>query len=102
MIGFIVNEQTAADAIAAIAQAAAENGKPFYWSCGKYAIHTGDHAGMFFLPVGDDILSTPLGNGLTPQDFPQFSSIVESLGGLDARVELDPETLKDPDAETQT
>jgi hypothetical protein len=53
-------------------------------------IYSGEYAGMHFIPADDSILSTPLrGNPIqTPQDFPEFASLIEMLGGLDARIDL--------------
>jgi hypothetical protein len=50
---------------------------------------------MYFIPCDDETLSTPLrGNPpLHPTDFPEFQTIIEELGGLDARVDLPPEDI---------
>ena len=50
-----------------------------------------------FIPAGDEVLSTPLRNGLTPRDFPEFDQLVTLLEGLESRVEIDPEDLINPD-----
>ena len=44
--------------------------------------------GMHFIPCDDSILSTPLiGNPpQTPQDSPEFSAIIDAMGGLDAKM----------------
>jgi hypothetical protein len=45
------------------------------------------------------MLSTPLHGKppLTPQDFPEFAQLVGLLGGLEARIDLDPETIVQPE-----
>jgi hypothetical protein len=45
---------------------------------------------MHFVPCDDAILSTPLiGNPVqTPVDFPEFTTIIASMGGLDARIDI--------------
>lgn len=99
MIGFVVSHETAAAVLAGVEQAMASRGLPNYWSPGSYPIHTGTHVGQSFIPADDVMLSTPLhGNPpLHPTDFPEFSQIVGLLGGLDARVDIDPETIISPE-----
>ena len=99
MIGFIVSTETAAAVLAGVEQAMSSRGLPNYWSPGAYPIQTGEHAGKSFIPADDTILSTPLrGNPpLTPADFPEFSSLIELLGGLDSRVDIAPETIIPPE-----
>ena len=36
---------------------------------------------------------------MTPQDFPEFSQIITALGGLDARIEIAPEDIINPNLE---
>jgi hypothetical protein len=57
---------------------------------------------MHFIPYDDSLLFTPLfGNQpQTPVDFPEFQTIVEMLGGLEASVELDVEVFKAPKEDT--
>jgi hypothetical protein len=95
MTGFVTTPGTAAAILAGIEQAMDARGLPRYWTTGAYPIHTGPHAGYVFIPADDTILNTPLmGSPVrTPKDFPEFDALVEALGGLDARVEIDPETL---------
>ena len=101
MIGFITTPETAAAVLAGIRQAQINNGRDPYWTTGAEPIHTGDNAGEMFIPAGDEVLDTPLRNGLTPRDFPEFDQLVALLGGLDSRVEINPEILIDPDASTE-
>jgi len=91
MIGFVINAATATAVIDAIASAFDARSLPRFWSPGKYPIHSGPHAGLYFLPAGAGILAAPLtGSPIqTPQDFPEFGELIASLGGLEARVEID-------------
>lgn len=96
MIGFITTTETAEAVTQAIRDAQESRGLPVFWLLDGVMIYSGEHAGMRFVPADDEILSTPLrGNPvLTPRDFPEFNTIIELLGGLDARVYLDPEAIK--------
>ena len=98
MIGFAVNKEQAQAANDAVALAQVSRGLPVFWLPGDYHIFTGYHAGLTFVPCDDAIMSTPLMGDppLTPTDFPEFSEIVALLGGLDARVDVDPEDIIDP------
>lgn len=100
MIGFITTPETAAAILAGIEAAMASRGLPNYWTTGSYPIFTGPHAGLTFIPADDTVLSTPLmGNPpLTPRDFPEFDQLVSLLGGLDARQDIDPSTIINPDS----
>jgi hypothetical protein len=92
MIGFVVNAEQAEAANAAIAEAQTSRGMPVFWQPGAYPIFSGEHAGQYFIPCDDAILSTPLtGNPVkTPPDYAEFTFIIESMGGLDARIDIDP------------
>jgi hypothetical protein len=91
MIGFVVTPEQAQDANAAIAEAQTSRGMPVFWLAGSYPIHSGEHAGECFIPCDDATLATPLiGHPpQTPQDFPEFTFIIESMGGLTARIDID-------------
>jgi hypothetical protein len=96
MIGYITT-QTQAEAInAAIAKAQTSRGFPVFWLAGSIPIQSGIHAGECFIPCDDSLLSTPLiGNPpQTPVDFPEFQTIIETLGGLEARIDLGAAALK--------
>ena len=95
MIGFITDKYTATQVNDAVANAQAERGLPVFWLPGKYEVFRGEHVGMFFIPCDDETLSTPLLGSpvMSPQDFPEFQTIIEELGGLDARVDLPPEDI---------
>jgi hypothetical protein len=99
MIGFVVSPETAAAVLAGVEQAMSSRSLPNYWSPGAYPILTGAHAGQSFIPADDVMLSTPLHGKppLTPQDFPEFAQLVGLLGGLEARIDLDPETIVQPE-----
>ena len=90
MIGFAVTQDQAEAANAAIAEAQTSRGMPVFWLAGSYPIHAGAHAGSCFVPCDDATLSTPLiGNPpQTPQDFPEFVTIIDAMGGLDARIDI--------------
>lgn len=98
MIGFVTTPEIAAAILSGIEQAMSSRGLPNYWTTGSYPIHSGAHAGMTFIPADDTILNTPLMGrpSLTPQDFSEFSQLVAILGGLDARVEIDPADITPP------
>ena len=98
MIGFITNEATTDAINAGIATAQTSRGLPDYWQVGKYPIHTGEHAGSFFIPFDDTMMATNLRGGLTPRDFPEFGQLVAALGGLEARVDLNASAIIDPNA----
>ena len=91
MIGYVTTAETAEAVMAAIASAFDARSLPRFWSPGKYLIHHGEHAGLYFIPAGDGILDAPLmGSPVqTPQDFPEFSQIIAALGGLESRVQID-------------
>lgn len=93
MIGFVVTQEQADAANTAIAKVQTNSGLSVFWLVGSYSIHNGEHAGKYFVPCDDVVLSTPLiGNPpQTPQDFPEFITIIESMGGLNSRINL-PET----------
>lgn len=99
--GFITTAEVASQVNAGITQAFTSRGLPQFWALGSMPIFTGEHAGKVFLPADDLVLSTPLhGKPVkTPQDFPEFEQLVSVLGGLEARTEIDPEVLKDPNAQ---
>lgn len=90
MIGFVVSPETAAAINDAVAAAQTSRGLPVYWLPGKYPIVTGHHAGKSFIPFDDAMMTTNLRAGMTPMDFPETAQLLAMLGGLDARVELDP------------
>ena len=90
MIGFAVTQEQAQAVNAAIAEAQTIRNMPVFWLAGSNPIYTGEHAGNCFIPCDDATLATPLiGHPpQTPQDFPEFVTIIESVGGLDARITI--------------
>jgi|APGre2960657404_1045060.scaffolds.fasta_scaffold03894_7 hypothetical protein len=98
MQGFITTPETATAINDAIANAQTSRNLPVYWLIGQYPIFTGEHAGKAFMPLDDPILNTVLYQGIKPTDFPEFEQLVVSLGGLDARIDLDPSAIIDPNA----
>lgn len=98
LIGYILPPPAATSVLASIAAAFDARARPRFWSPGAFPVYTGPHAGQMFIPAGDGILDAPLlGNPRqTPQDFPEFGELIASLGGLDARVEIDAQDLIDP------
>jgi hypothetical protein len=101
MIGYIVDETTATSILDGIDAAMDTRGLPRYWTVGKYYVHTGEHSGSWFLPFDDTMLTTDIYRKMTPMDFPEAVAMVESLGGLEARVDLDPFAILDPSVEVE-
>jgi hypothetical protein len=101
MIGFITTPEASAAVTQAIRDAQTSRDLPVFWSLIGMPIYSGEHAGMHFIPADDAVLNTPLrGNPIqTPQDFPEFNTIIDSLGGLEARIDLLPEAITQPEPE---
>ena len=97
MIGFVTTAETAALVISGIREAQISRGSAYYWTTGAMPIHSGDYEGQTFIPADDALLDTPLHHDVTPRDFPEFDQLVETLGGLDARVDLPASDIVDPD-----
>ena len=97
MIGFVTSTETASAVIDGIREAQLGRGTAYYWTTGSMPIYGGSYKGEVFIPANDAILDTPLRQGLTPRDFPEFDYLVETLGGLDARIDIDPDVLINPD-----
>jgi hypothetical protein len=95
MIGFAVTQVKAQEANDAVALAQESRGLPVFWLPGQYPIVSGMYSGLVFVPCDDQILDTPLrGNPpLTPADFPEFTQIIDDLGGMSARVTISPSDL---------
>jgi hypothetical protein len=99
MIGFITDQQTADAVIGAIKNAEESRGLSYFWTIGQYPIYNGEYAGSVFLPFDETIMETIVYRGMTPMDFPESQILIEELGGLDARVDLDPQAIVFPDIE---
>lgn len=99
MIGFITSPAQAQAANDAVAQAQTDRGLPVFWLPGAYPIFSGEHVGKSFVPCDDAVLNTPLLGSpiMTPQDFPEFSQIITSLGGLNSRVDILHTDIINPD-----
>ena len=97
MIGFVTTPETATEVLEAIRDAQLGRGQAHFWTTGSMPIYTGEHAGKTLIPASDEILDTPLRQGLTPRDFPEFNQLIETLGGLDNRVDVDRQDLVNPD-----
>lgn len=99
MIGFVTTQEQATAANAAIAEAQTSRGMPVFWLAGSIPIHSGEHAGRYFVPCDDQTLTTPLiGNPpQSPQDFPEFDTLIAMMGGLESRVEIDPSDIASPE-----
>ena len=61
----------------------------------RLPIFSGPHAGAVFIPLDDISLDQRLMH-VRMRDYPEFQQLVASLGGLDARVEIDAQDLIDP------
>jgi len=98
MIGFITTPEASAAVTQAISDAQTSRDLPVFWLLIGMPIYSGEYAGMHFIPADDSILTTPLrGNPIqTPQDFPEFTSLIELLGGLDARIDLPVSDITSP------
>jgi len=95
MIGFITTPETSDAVTQAIRDAQASRDLPVFWLLIGMPIYSGEYTGMHFIPADDSILDVPLrGNPVqTPRDFPEFSQLIALLGGLDARVDIDPSSI---------
>jgi len=95
MIGFVTSLANAKQVNDAVAQAQTDRGLPVFWIPGMYEVYHGLYDGLYFIPCDDETLSTPLlGDPPShPVDFPEFQTIIEELGGLDARVDLPPSDI---------
>lgn len=76
---------------------------PEYAALIDYALANGgeeitreEYVSKMLLPFDDKMMATNLCGGLTPVDFPEFGQLVEALGGLDARIDLDPQFIVGP------
>lgn len=95
MIGFVTDIENADLILEKIELAQTSRGLPAFWSCGSCIITSGEYDGLVFIPADDDLLQTPLiGNPFkTPIDFPEYIEIIDSFGGLNSRIDLDPKFI---------
>ena len=97
MIGFITSPATSTAITAAIRDAQTSRGLPVYWLIQGIRITSGEHTGQHFLPANDEALHAPLRDGSAAVDFPELPSLIAALGGLDARMDIDPAMLTSPE-----
>jgi len=90
MIGFITSPETSAAITAAVELAQTSRGLSPYIGIRGMEILSGPNAGQHFLPFDDLALTTPLHAGTHVSGYPEFSALITMLGGLDARVDIDP------------
>ena len=101
MIGYITTPETATAVTEAIREAQTSRNLPVFWLLAGVPILRGPHVGLHFIPADNEVLATPLrGNPvLTPQDFPEFNTIINQLGGLEARIEVPLTDILNTDSE---
>jgi hypothetical protein len=97
MIGFVTSPATSSAITAAIRDAQTSRGFPIYWLIQGIPIISGEHTGQHFLPASDEMLNTPLRDGSAAVDFPEFPTLISALGGIDARVDIDPAIIAAPE-----
>jgi hypothetical protein len=56
-------------------------------------ILSGSDIGQHFIPFDDSALMVPLHGGTHISDYPEFAALLALLGGLDSRVDIDPELV---------
>lgn len=95
MIGFVTTKIAAQQVNESVSHAQTNRGMPVFWLPGMYEIYHSLYDGLYFIPCDDETMRTPLLGDppLTPVDFPEFQTIIEELGGLDARVDIPPSDI---------
>ena len=95
MIGFATTLGLALQTSQLIRDAQVSRGLPVFWLIVGIPIYSGKYSGLIFVPCDDEIINAPLiGNPpLHPIDFPEFQTIIEDLGGLDARIDIPPSDI---------
>jgi hypothetical protein len=90
MRGFALTPEQAEAVTRAIANAQTERGVPIFWQPGTYLILKGEFEGDYFIPCDESTLGVPLIGRppMTPDEFPEFSTIIDAVGGLDARISI--------------
>lgn len=96
MIGFIVTPETSAAITAAVELAQTSRDLAPYIGIRGMEILSGANTGQHFLPFDDLALTTPLHGGTRVSDYPEFAALLAMLGGLDARVSIDPSLVTLP------
>lgn len=95
LTGYIVDEPTR-DTLAAVLDAAQESRGRKYLHLGAAYIHLGADEGNYFIGLTDKDLTQKMA-GTMLKDYPEFQDIIEWLGGLEARVSIEPSDLINPD-----
>jgi len=96
MIGFITSPETSAAITAAVELAQTSRNLAPYIGIRGMEILSGSDIGQHFIPFDDSALMTPLHSGTRVSDYPEFTSLLAMLGGLDARVDIDPSLVTLP------
>ena len=96
MIGFITTPETSAAITESVELAQTSRGLSPYIGIRGMEILSGANAGQHFLSFDDLALTTPLHGGTHVSDYPEFAALLAMLGGLDARVSLDPSLVTLP------
>jgi hypothetical protein len=96
MIGYITTPEVSAQISAAVREAQISRGVAPYLAIHGFPITSGEHVGLHFLPFEDSALTTPLHANTRLADYPEFSALIAMLGGLDARVSIDPSLVTLP------
>jgi len=96
MTGFIVSPETSAAITAAVELAQTSRGLAPYIGIRGMEILSGPDIGQHFLPFDDSALTTPLHGGTHVSDYPEFAALLAMLGGLEARVSIDPSLVTLP------
>ena len=97
MIGYITTPETSAAITAAVELAQTSRGLAPYIGIRGMEILSGPDVGQHFLPFDNSALTTPLHGGTRVSDYPEFTSLLAMLGGLDSRVSLDPSLVTPPE-----
>lgn len=88
MIGFLTTSETLSTIEAGFVAAFDTRDVPRYLTLGAFEIQSGEHTGKWFIPFDDSALTQPLYGNHVLTDFPEFDSLINLLGGLDARINL--------------
>ena len=96
--GYATDSDTAAAISASVGLACDARGLPRFIGITPMPIYAGTHKGKMFLPLADSSLEQVLWRGIKMKDFPEFQQIIDTLGGLSARVTIQASSLIDPNA----
>ena len=96
MTGYITSPAVAEEILEAIRQGFLDQNMRNFWSPGAYPMGSGEHQGLIFIPLSDENLDQQLSKEsgtLTPAELPSVIQIINDLGGLAARINIDPSDL---------